>query len=75
MTIDAKRDLANISAGEFACRKRFKTPNVGLAYEQAAAMLWINFKERRPPPTDDGGRTRRGALSLAFSRGGRASTA
>lgn len=39
MTIDAKRDLANISAGEFACRKRFKTPNVDLAYEQAAALL------------------------------------
>jgi hypothetical protein len=55
MTIDAKRDSANISAGEFACSKRLKTPNVGLAYEQAAAM---NFKESRPAPTDDGGRTR-----------------
>jgi hypothetical protein len=39
MTIAAKRDPANISAGEFACWKRFKTPNVGLTYEQAAALL------------------------------------
>jgi hypothetical protein len=74
MTIDAKRDwpiseLASSPAGKdlrhrtSASRTR-KPPRCGR----------MNLKERRPAPADDGGRTRRGALSLAFSRGGRAST-
>ena len=70
MTIDAKRDLANISAREFACRKRFETPNVDPRTSKPPRCYGMNFKERRRAPTDDGGQTRRGALGLAFSRCG-----
>ena len=56
MTIDAKRDLANISAGEFACWKRYKFRTSASRTRKPPRCDRMNLKERRPAPADDGGR-------------------